>query len=64
MTQGELLYRAGDATYDFYVVTSGRVAIVDGERVIGVHREGGFLGELSLIARKAGVLDGGGAGPR
>jgi thioredoxin reductase (NADPH) len=51
---GEILYRAGDETYDFHAVLSGRVAIVDcfgagTEQVIGVHQEGGFLGELSLV---------------
>ena len=51
---GELLLRAGDERYDFFVVLSGRVAIVDqygcpAERVIGVHEAGRFLGELGLI---------------
>lgn len=56
VAEGELLYRTGDATYDFYVVTSGRIAVVDGERVIGVHLEGGFLGELSLITEEPAYL--------
>ena len=56
VTEGELLYRAGDAMYDFYVVAGGRVAIVDGERVLGVHLEGGFLGELSLITEEPAYL--------
>src|SRR4051812_27495989 len=54
VSTGDMLFRAGDATYDFFVVLSGRVAIVDDlgcdtERVIGVHGPGRFLGELSLI---------------
>ena len=50
---GEILYREGDATYDFYVVVGGRVEIVgnyDGEEeVMAVHEAGRFLGELNLL---------------
>ena len=50
---GELLYREGDATYDFYVVVSGAVEILVAadreERVIARHGAGRFLGELSLL---------------
>jgi thioredoxin reductase (NADPH) len=50
---GEYLYRAGDSTYDFYVVLSGLVEIVletDGEeQVIVSHGPGRFLGELNLL---------------
>jgi thioredoxin reductase (NADPH) len=53
-TEGELLFRAGDDDYDLFVVVSGRVAIVDDidkpdERVIGVHGEHRFLGEMNLL---------------
>ena len=52
---GELLFREGDDSYDFFVVLSGKVAIVADiecaeERVIGVHGAGRFLGELNLLA--------------
>ena len=50
---GDLLYRAGDTGYDFYVVLSGRVEIIvttDGEeRLIATHGPGRFLGELNLL---------------
>jgi thioredoxin reductase (NADPH) len=50
---GEVLYRAGDHTYDHYVILDGRVEIlrpeVDGDVVIVVHEGGGFLGELNLL---------------
>src|ERR1700686_1608573 len=53
VTEGEYLFRQGDATYDFYVVISGAVEIVlrsDGEdHVIARHGPGRFLGELNLI---------------
>ena len=50
---GELLYREGDAAYDFFVVLSGEVEIVTGtggdEQVIARHGPGRFLGELNLL---------------
>ncbi len=50
---GEYLYRAGDPTYDFYVVLSGLIEVVldvDGEeRIIVTHGPGRFLGELNLL---------------
>jgi thioredoxin reductase (NADPH) len=53
ITRGEYLYRAGDYSYDFYVILSGRVDIITEtgtpERVIASHGPGGFLGELNLL---------------
>jgi thioredoxin reductase (NADPH) len=51
---GDVLFRQGDARYDFFVVLEGRVAIVDGaplaaNNVIAVHGPRRFLGELSLL---------------
>ncbi len=50
---GEYLYRAGDTSYDFYVVLSGLVEVlvdVDGqEQLIVSHGPGRFLGELNLL---------------
>jgi thioredoxin reductase (NADPH) len=52
---GDLLFREGDAEYDFFVVESGAVSIVHdygGEnRVIAVHGPGRFLGELNMLTR-------------
>jgi thioredoxin reductase (NADPH) len=55
---GEVLFREGDERYDFYVVLRGRVAMVDQfglpeERVIAVHGERRFLGELGLLTGQA-----------
>jgi thioredoxin reductase (NADPH) len=51
--RGDYLYRAGDTSYDFYVVRSGRVEIMiptDGEeRLLTAHGPGRFLGELNLL---------------
>jgi thioredoxin reductase (NADPH) len=54
LTEGEVLFGAGDRTSEFFVVLSGRVAIVDdfgsaAERVLGVHGEHRFVGELTLM---------------
>jgi len=50
---GQVLFREGDDGYDFYVVESGAVAIVQGldgqNRVIAIHGTHRFLGELGLL---------------
>ncbi|MDX6657884.1 MAG: thioredoxin reductase [Solirubrobacteraceae bacterium] len=58
---GEILFRAGDPAADFFVVLRGGVAIIDGfgspaERVIGVHRELRFVGELNLVTGQPALL--------
>jgi thioredoxin reductase (NADPH) len=49
----DVLFRQGDAPYDFFVVLEGQAAMVDdgdeGERVIAVHGPRRFLGELSVL---------------
>jgi thioredoxin reductase (NADPH) len=51
---GQVLFRAGADGYDFFVVESGTVAIVQGygheNRVIAVHGTHRFLGELNLLS--------------
>jgi thioredoxin reductase (NADPH) len=53
VTAGEVLYRAGDVRYDFFVVVSGTVEIAieadGGEQIIATHGPGRFLGELNLL---------------
>jgi thioredoxin reductase (NADPH) len=50
---GDILFRDGDAHYDFYIVESGAVVIVRGygteNHVIAVHGQHRFLGELNLL---------------
>jgi thioredoxin reductase (NADPH) len=58
---GDVLFADGDATYDFYVVRSGKVAIIqnagcEDESTIGVHGERRFLGELNLLTGEAVYL--------
>jgi thioredoxin reductase (NADPH) len=59
--EGELLFQEGDASYDFFVVISGKVAIVQDagrsrEQIIGVHGPRRFLGELNLLTGEAVYL--------
>src|SRR5205814_3893506 len=57
---GEVLFREGDAGYDFFAVESGAVAIVEGygreNRVIAVHGAHRFLGELNLLTGSPAYL--------
>ena len=50
---GEVLFREGDQSYDFFVVESGAVAIVEGygsaNRVVAIHGPHRFLDELNLL---------------
>jgi thioredoxin reductase (NADPH) len=60
VTPGEILFRDGDPGYDFFVVESGAIAIVEGygheNRVIAVHGRHRFLGEINLIAGSPAYL--------
>jgi len=53
VVSGEVLFREGDRGYDFFVVQSGAVAVVQGygheNRVIAIHGKHRFLGELNLL---------------
>jgi serine/threonine protein kinase len=56
---GEYLCREGDASYEAFVLLSGRVSIEKGGRRIGLdEREGTFVGELSTLTgtRRAASL--------
>src|SRR5271156_5840643 len=50
--EGDILYRAGDAVWDFYVLVEGHVDIVregDPEELVVSYGAGQFIGELSLL---------------
>jgi thioredoxin reductase (NADPH) len=51
--RGDVLFQAGDADYDFYVVLGGVVAVVDEheerERTLATHGAGEFVGDLALL---------------
>lgn len=53
VAEGDYLYRAGDLTYDFFVLASAEVDVtvdVDGDRTVVVHLGAGrFLGELNML---------------
>jgi thioredoxin reductase (NADPH) len=58
---GDYLFRAGDLTYDFFVVVDAEVDIVvaaDGtEQVIVRHGPGRFLGELNMLSGSRVLVD-------
>jgi len=60
VTPGEVLFREGDASYDFFVVESGAVTIVEGygqeNRVVAVHGPHRFLGEVNLLTGSPAYL--------
>jgi thioredoxin reductase (NADPH) len=57
---GEVLFSEGDVGYDFFVVESGTVVVVQGygaeDRVVAVHGRHSFLGELGLLTDAPAVL--------
>src|SRR4051794_2450939 len=57
---GEILFREGEAGYDFFAVESGAVAIVQGHgrenRVVAVHGPHRFLGEIGLLKGEPAYL--------
>jgi thioredoxin reductase (NADPH) len=61
MKQGDVLFREGDPKgYDFFIVESGAVAVVQGygheNRVLAVHGVHRFLGELGLLTGAPPIL--------
>ena len=57
---GEVLFRDGDPSYDFFVVESGAVAVVQGygqeNRVVAIHGPHRFVGELNLLTGSPAYL--------
>ncbi|HEY5173572.1 MAG TPA: cyclic nucleotide-binding domain-containing protein, partial [Acidimicrobiia bacterium] len=60
VARGDILYRAGEATPDFFVVLEGEVEIVrlddSGEVVVATHGTHRFLGELNLLTGQRAFL--------
>ena len=52
--EGDVLFEAGDADYDFHVVLDGVVAVVDEhddeQRTLATHGKGEFVGDLALLS--------------
>jgi CRP-like cAMP-binding protein len=48
-SDGETVFREGDASFEMYVVQSGTVAVFQNGAEIAVLRRGDFLGEMSLL---------------
>lgn len=59
--RGDLLFREGERSQEFFVILDGKVAIVEGygeaeEQTLRVHGPGRFLGELGLLAGQTSQL--------
>src|SRR4051794_19833477 len=62
--RGDVLFREGDKTYDFFAVVTGSVTVVTDyghpkkQRVIAIHGPRRFTGELSLLTGTGAFLTG------
>lgn len=46
---GQVLFKKGDAGHEIYVVRSGELQILDGNRVFETVGPGGIVGEMALV---------------
>ena len=57
---GQVLIEAGDQAVPFFVVTAGRLEIVqrsgDGETIVAVHNPGQFTGEVNMLAGRRALV--------
>jgi CRP-like cAMP-binding protein len=62
LTDGEVVYHAGDPYQHFYVVLAGEILIVDGEpgeegaRILAEMGHGKFLGEYGVLVGGLGLM--------
>jgi thioredoxin reductase (NADPH) len=59
VSSGEVLFRAGDAVWDWFVVLSGEIEITtddDARDVIVTYTDGQFIGELGLLTGQRAYL--------
>ena len=62
---GDIIFRAGQADIDLFVVESGQIDILnpaDGNRVIVTHEPGQFSGDIDLLTGRPVIVTGGGSG--
>jgi thioredoxin reductase (NADPH) len=65
--EGEVVFKAGDADIDFYVVDSGRVEILNptaDDARITIHEPGEFLGDIDLLTRRPVIVTAVARGPQ
>src|SRR4051812_24777850 len=63
---GEIVFQAGQAGVDLFVVRSGQVDIlnpVDGNRLIVSHMPGDFAGDIDLLTRRPVIVTAVARGP-
>ena len=58
--RGEVLFEVGDHAVSFFVVTSGRIEIVQpagtGEKLVAVHGPGQFTGEVNMLSGRRALV--------
>jgi len=63
---GDIVFRAGQATIDLYVVETGRMEIrnpTDGDRLIAVHEPGHFSGDIDVLTGRPVIVTAVAKGP-
>ncbi|MEC4814594.1 MAG: ATP-binding protein [Scytonema sp. PMC 1069.18] len=59
LNTGDILFNEGDTNYHFHVVLEGVIEITkqvgDETRVLAVHRQGEFMGELSMLTSSSSI---------
>jgi thioredoxin reductase (NADPH) len=58
---GEMIFKAGQADVDMFVVRSGKLEILnphDGDQVLVVHESGQFSGDIDLLTRRPVIISG------
>jgi thioredoxin reductase (NADPH) len=61
MTDGQVVFRAGEPDIDLFVVESGQIDIhnpADGNRLIATHTAGEFAGDIDLLTRRPIIVTG------
>src|SRR6516164_632987 len=63
---GDIIFRAGQADIDLYVVESGQMEIrnpTDGDRLIAVHEPGQFSGDIDVLTGRPVIVTANAKGP-
>ncbi len=63
---GEAIFRAGQADIDLVIVETGQIEIrnpTDGQRIIAVHKPGGFAGDIDLLTGRPVIVTAVARGP-
>lgn len=57
LTQGELLFQAGDQAHCMYYVVRGEVRLMKNSQVLRIAQAGDYLGEMALLSQSPAIAD-------